>query len=207
MALFRLELTTSRNVCTKKFSLVERNTQAELEAVRAKVSISPGCDNTLLQQLQSDLNRCQEKLQFYETELSKTNNKLDEMLSKPLIVDHDNAYTEQCSNLRKHEQKQQRAFEELSERLDGFEYNLKINTQTSRYYDLQRRKRNVLIDQLSEIQNENMLVRLNQIVSVTLNEYNRNLVVIKNAYRIGKYRNDQRNPRKIMVQLDGPIGR
>lgn len=192
----------------EKFSVLEKNTRTELEAVRSKLSTSTGtptgCDNTLVQQLHLELKNCQEKLLTYERELSKTNTKLDKALSD---LDSNKGFSEQGSNLRKHEQKQQRALEELSDRLDGFEYNLKVNTQTSRYYDLQRRKNNVLIDQLSEVQNENLLVRLNHIVSATLNEYDRSLVVIKNAYRIGRYRNDQRNPRKIMVQLDGPIGR
>lgn len=192
----------------EKISLTEKNTRIELDAIRENLKkFSPEGNNVKVQALQTELHRCQEKLATYEGELSKTNKKLDEALAKINNLDPNTGFTEQCSNIRKLEQKQQRALEEFSDRMDGLEYSLRVNMQSTKLSDIQRRKNNILIDQLTEVPNENLIDRLSQIFNVTLNQFDRGLVVIKAAYRLGKFRADQRNPRKIMLQLDGPIGR
>lgn len=65
----------------------------------------------------------------------------------------------------------------------------------------------VVVDQLSEIENENIINRLVTILDTTLSKEDRDLVVISNAFRIGKLKSGQKNPRKVMIQFDSPVGK
>lgn len=70
-----------------------------------------------------------------------------------------------------------------------------------------RRKQNVVMDQLGEVENESITDRVNQIFNNALSKQDRENVIVRNAYRIGKYRQGQRMPRKVMIQLYNPIGK
>lgn len=200
---------TLERVFNEKLSRVEETHKAELKIIHGRLdTLSKGSDPSKINSLQEELRSCKTKLAGYETELGITNRKLDDAILKiQALSQGDTTFQTAGVNPNKIEQKHQRMFDELTERISYIEYNVKSNTRSQTAADVLRRKQNVIIDQLGETENENIISRLNTIFDSTLNKEDRDLVVIMNAFRIGKLRPNQKSPRKIMIQFDSPIGK
>lgn len=144
----------------------------------------------------------------YEQRLITTNRRLDEALSKISHLQNNGPQSDfEQMGLSNREIHQQQTLEEYGERLSDLEYNQRRNTYAIKIADMYRRKQNIAIDHLGEDINEAIVDRISTILDNTLSKEDREKVVVRNAYRIGKFKAGQRMPRKVMVQLDNPIGK
>lgn len=198
-------------VFTDKLTMLENKQNTEMCALRQRVDklASYNCPQRI-ERLESDLKDYQGRLESCERRLAETNQRLEQAVSN--INNQSNATGGPSDGFIREDEyrnsdRQQKRLDDFAERLSHCEYVQKSNTRAIKLTDLQRRKNNVIIDQLNEIENENLVDRINEILTVTLRENDRKNVVIRNAYRIGKRKPEQRYPRKVMIQLDNPIGK
>lgn len=90
--------------------------------------------------------------------------------------------------------------DDLCERMYGLERRSELATKHRNKIDSALRKANIIIDRLQETQNENVIDRINGILSIALSKTDRDAITVINAYRLGRARSDN-TPRKIMVEL------
>lgn len=213
-----LRVSTIERVFQEKLSMCENKQTEELAEVRrqlVKLSANQckGHSNDVVRELKDykqQVEVCKEKMREYDERLAATNRRLDEALSKINQSQNNGSHcgpqfdTMGLSNREIH---QQRTLDDYGERLSNLEYNQRRNTFAIKIADMYRRKQNVVIDQLGEITNETIVERINLILDNSLSKEDREKVVVRNAYRIGKQRTGQRLPRKVMIQLDNPIGK
>lgn len=198
-------------IFSEKLANVDERYKCELEALHERIDtiaqISHNAEAPQINELKTELSKCHEKLAGYEAELSKTNRRLNEAINTLQTLTKNSDGFQSIENTNRIEHKQHKMFEELSDRMSCIEYNVRRNTKAQINLDIWRRKQNAIIDQLGEIQNENLIGRINTILDNTLSRDDRDRITIKHAYRVGKYRADQRMPRKIMIVLDSPAGK
>lgn len=96
--------------------------------------------------------------------------------------------------------KQKARADDFENRLVGIEGDLMNCKKTTSTLSIQMRKDNVIIDQFSEIDGENVKDRLNLILDLTLSQADRKEVFITKAFRLGNKRSEG-PPRKILVEL------
>lgn len=205
---------TIERVFHDKLSLLENKQSEELAEVRRQLTNLPanqckGHSNEVSRELgdwKSKMKECREKLLEYDEKLAIMNRRLDEACSKINHLQNNGPYFEPMG-LAERELHQKRILDDIGERLASLEYNQRRNTHAIKIADLYRRKQNLIIDQLGEVPNEAIVDRINTILDSTLNVEDRAKVVVRNAYRIGRFKVGQRLPRKVMVQLDNPIGK
>lgn len=104
------------------------------------------------------------------------------------------------NNSRSDWSSQKTKLNEFESRIEGLEHEFSSYKKTTDFLSIQIRKENIIIDQLQEVDNENILARLNTIFDVTLIPADRNEVQIKRAFRLGTKRADG-PPRKILLEL------
>lgn len=90
--------------------------------------------------------------------------------------------------------------------LDALKLDFKKYVKKTDMLDLKSRRNNIIIDQLYEIENEDVVDRLDTIFKNTLSDEDFGNVVIVKAYRMGN-KNANTKCRKIMVELSSSLGR
>lgn len=93
--------------------------------------------------------------------------------------------------------------DDLCERMYILERRADLATKHRNRMDCTLRKTNVLIDKLSERENENVRERVDEILKLALRPADFDQIKVLNAYRLGKSR-ARNNPRKIMIELADP---
>lgn len=203
-------------VFQEKLTMCENKQSQELAEVRRQLNEiatkqCKGHSNEVsieLRECREEMNACKVKMREYDEQLRATNSRLDETLSQLNRLQQNDSHFESMNHgLSDREIHQQNLIGEYGDRIADLEYNQRRNSYAIKIADMYRRKQNVIIDQLGENVNEVVVDRINLILDNTLSKEDRDKVVVRNAYRVGKYRTGQRIPRKIMVQLDNPIGK
>lgn len=90
--------------------------------------------------------------------------------------------------------------DDFENRLVGIEGDLSSCKKTTNSLSIQLRKDNIIIDQFTELEGENVKDRLNLVLDLTLAPNDRRAIVITKAFRLGNKRSEG-PPRKILVEL------
>lgn len=94
----------------------------------------------------------------------------------------------------------------LRKDLDKLKLDLNKYSRKTEVLDNKSRRNNLIIDQLSEIDNEDTIMRINTILSNTLSKDELNEIKVLRAYRMGRKRPGNAC-RKILVEISTPLGR
>lgn len=186
-------------ILNDKISQIEESHKLEIKAIHERLDVlARGNDPALVNNLQTELRSCKEKLSGYERELGNTNRRLDDAMKKIQALSSGDTSFESTNNTKRLEQKQQKMFDEFSERMAGIEYNVRQNARSQITADILRRKQNIVIDQLEEVENENVIGRLGTIFDTALDPEVRKLITTH--YQCFPYWQTQTEPKKLHVK-------
>lgn len=197
-------------------SLKSMNLKDHIENSDLTDLIKPLVDHRL-KQIESENNKKLETADLKLTEITSENLKLqnemkqkikelNELLDKnpPTITTHEHRQTN-CACKAELEMVKERSYHNTSW-LEGLQNDFDSSSKRIDQIDINSRRNNLIIEQLSEDMNENTLEKISKILDHTLSCENREKVKIRRAFRLG-YKLNPNSTRKILVEFLTPEGR
>lgn len=177
----------------EKVAKLEKNSTDRMNNIETRVTKVDNARKADTEFLKNELDELKQKFATMEVEMSKQANEFRETTkSNEVLLDKLKATTNPYSGFSDRDtisrvewQRQKSRADEFENRLLGLEGDMSTYKKVTDMLNIHIRKQNVLIDQLSEVENENTLARINGILDLTLTPIDRANVTISKAFRLG----------------------